>query len=87
MTDAMWVFPGNAKVDVILPDGTHRYWSTHCRHEDHEACSARWLKGPTVMDGVTTSIVRMPAQCKQCGAACLCSCHEPITEKEKPTDA
>lgn len=19
------------KIDAILPDGTHRYWSTHCR--------------------------------------------------------
>lgn len=38
MTEAMWVFPGNAKVDVVLPDGTHRYWSTHCRHGNHELC-------------------------------------------------
>lgn len=26
------------KIDAILPDGSHRYWSTHCRHGNHELC-------------------------------------------------
>lgn len=25
-------------IDVIADDGTHRYWSTHCRHGDHNLC-------------------------------------------------
>jgi hypothetical protein len=76
------------KLDAILPDGTHRYWSTHCRHAGpspddprHADCSAKWLHGPTVMDGVTTAIARMPAQCKTCAAPCICPCHK-ITEEE-----
>ena len=37
------IFPAGAKVDVVLPDGTHRYWSTHCRHNRHDACAAMEL--------------------------------------------
>jgi hypothetical protein len=44
----------NYKIDAILPDGTHRYWSTHCRHtpvddltaSGHLDCAATELTGP-----------------------------------------
>jgi hypothetical protein len=65
--DRLWVFPMDAKVDVILPDGTHRYWSTHCRHGRHDACSATEL---------APGMPRKPAQCKTCQAPCVCPCHE-----------
>lgn len=83
----MWVFPGDAKVDVILPDGTHRYWSTHCRHGHHDLCSATAIEGRQA--GERVRLPRKPAQCKDpgCQALCLCSCHKPITEKESRTDA
>jgi hypothetical protein len=75
-----------AKVDVVLPDGTHRYWSTHCRHdtpESHEACSAKQLTGRAAVRvserGTwaprTVGIPRKPAQCKTCEAPCVCPCH------------
>jgi hypothetical protein len=38
MSEAMWVFPGTAKIDVILRGGIHRYWSTMCRSERHGEC-------------------------------------------------
>ena len=60
--------------DVIMPDGTHRYWSTHCRHEDHEACAANWLYGE-----FGAFIARKPAQCKTCSAPCICDCHKTDT--------
>lgn len=69
------VGPDPEKRDVISGDGTHEYWSTHCRHDRHDDCTAKWLTGPTVMDGVTTSIARRPAQCKTCAAPCICPCH------------
>jgi hypothetical protein len=67
MTERQWVFPIDAKVDAVLPDGTHRYWSTHCRHDDHDACRATEL---------APGIPRRPAQCKGCGSPCLCPCHK-----------
>lgn len=88
MTDAMWVFPGNAKVDVILPDGTHRYWSTHCRHGNHSDCAATEIAGTTTRFAGSsghwpgTRMERKPAQCKTCAAPCLCHCHQPITDEE-----
>lgn len=76
------------KIDAILPDGTHRYWSTHCRHAKdandpgHEACSAKELIGSygVDLDGggsyrVRTAMDRKPAQCKTCAARCVCPCH------------
>lgn len=54
------------KVDLILPDGTHIYWSTHCRHGNCEACSATEL---------APGVPRRPAQCKTCAAPCVCGCH------------
>lgn len=70
MSDPLWVFPIDARADVLLADGTHRYWSTHCRHartaEEHAACSATEL---------APGVPRKPAQCKTCAAPCICSCH------------
>lgn len=69
----------DGKVDVILPDGSHRYWSTHCRHatddEGHRACSAT-----TLADTAGNVINRRPSQCRRCAAPCLCSCHKSSTE-------
>jgi hypothetical protein len=73
------IFPRNAKVDVIWPDGTHRYWSTHCRHDRHGDCSASSMLRDVVSDGrfptVPVSVTREPAQCKTCQAPCICDCH------------
>lgn len=65
------------KVDVIRPDGTHLYWSTHCRHGNHEACAAREMTARNVQDpeGWSATIERRPAQCKTCAAPCRCKCH------------
>lgn len=54
-------------IDVVHPDGTHDYWSTHCRHGNHEACSATEL---------APGVARRPSQCKTCAAPCRCSCHQ-----------
>lgn len=51
------------KVDILHPDGHHEYYSTHCRHGDHEACAATTINGG----------VRKPAECKLCGAPCRCT--------------
>jgi hypothetical protein len=58
------------KADVVYDDGyvtTHSYWSTHCRHGNHEACAAKEL---------APGVSRKPAQCKTCAAPCICSCHK-----------
>lgn len=70
------------KIDAILPDGTHRYWSTHCRHDNHEACSADKMSGPSVYDrGRHVTVERRPAQCKtpECQAPCVCPCHAAVS--------
>lgn len=83
------------KIDVILPNGTHRrYFSTHCRHdngdgEGHKACSATEISGSgTTRRGVVgkvvhverpVSIARRPAQCKTCSAPCVCPCHKEVS--------
>lgn len=36
--ERQWVFPMDSKADVVMPDGKHRYWSTHCRHGNHADC-------------------------------------------------
>jgi len=72
--------PHAPKADIIGADGHHWYWSTHCRHapwprrksdeddrDGHDACQAIELA-----PGVT----RRPAQCKTCGARCICPCHQ-----------
>jgi hypothetical protein len=67
-------------IDVVLPDGTHRYYSTHCRHGRHEDCSATFMTGITPRSGRAmpraVGIERKPAQCKTCAAPCMCSCHQ-----------
>jgi hypothetical protein len=83
--ERQWIFPMDAKVDALMADGTHRYWSTHCRHDDHEACSAGFVVGPIVSPDrrsrpprpMEISIERQPAQCKKCAAPCVCPCHTP----------
>lgn len=55
-----------AKIDIILNDGQHQYWSTHCRHDRHEDCAAVEL---------APGVPRSPAQCKTCGTPCVCQCH------------
>jgi hypothetical protein len=51
------------QADVITPDGRHFYWSTHCRHGNHEACSAV---------EIAPGVPRRPAECKTCGSPCRC---------------
>ena len=65
------------KIDAVLADGTHRYWSTHCRHGNHDDCSATMLVGPRPRSarGHRVLIPRQPAQCKTCAAPCICPCH------------
>lgn len=53
------------KVDVVLSDLSHRYWSTHCRHDRHDACAATEL---------APGVPRQPSQCKTCSAPCICPC-------------
>jgi hypothetical protein len=57
---------GPAMTDRIYMDGCHTYWSTHCRHGNHEACMATEL---------APGVARKPAQCKTCAAPCICGCH------------
>jgi hypothetical protein len=56
----------DVKMDVIRGDGTHVYWSTHCRHDRHEDCAAIEL---------APGVPRSPAQCKTCSTPCICTCH------------
>jgi hypothetical protein len=77
------------KIDAILPSGTHRYYSTHCRHERHDDCSATTLSGIQVTDTplgdggrliARTPVLaeRKPARCKTCEAPCVCpECRHP----------
>lgn len=55
------------KIDVILSNGEHIYWSTWCRHDNHDGCKAL-EKAP--------GVPRNPAQCKTCAARCICDCHK-----------
>lgn len=87
-----WIFPMDSKIDALIPDGAHRYWSTHCRHGNHGACAATAIEGEaTVLRGVRRQRVRLdsparigrkPAQCKTCSAPCICSCHTPTSTEE-----
>lgn len=66
---------GNSRLDIINDDGeSHAYWSTHCRHGNCDACAATEL---------APGIPRRPAECKTCGAPCLCDCHQPSTGEPK----
>lgn len=53
-------------VDVVYPDGSHDYWSTHCRHGRCGDCGKTEL---------APGVPRQAARCKTCGAACRCACH------------
>lgn len=75
-----WMFPIDAKVDVVFADGTHRYWSTHCRHDRHDACAATVIEGMDVHEEMLAYVARKPAQCKTCASPCVCPCH-----KENPS--
>jgi hypothetical protein len=71
--------PHQVLIDVmeIAPDGTHTYWSTHCRHGRHDLCSATEIHGEIAGTGMSTALVRNPATCKTCLAPCICPCgHE-----------
>lgn len=59
-------------VDVLHADGTHEYWSTHCRHGRHDACRATEL---------APGVPRRPASCKACDAPCRCD----LCDHEAPT--
>lgn len=49
----------------------HIYLSTGCLHGDHDYCKA--------MTGANGT--KRPAQCKSCGAHCICRCHRtPATQ-------
>lgn len=64
------------QADTVHADGTHTYWSTHCRHDRHDACSASETIGrmPGGL-GHYAAIERAPAQCKTCASPCVCTCH------------
>jgi hypothetical protein len=68
----------DCKIDVILSGGKHRYWSTWCRHGLHGPCGeSRHIK-TWASDGTPEELYdtpRTPAQCKTCGAPCICPCH------------
>lgn len=55
------------KTDTLRADGVHWYWSTWCRHDNHDPCKATEH---------APGVPRNPAQCKSCGAPCLCDCHK-----------
>lgn len=70
--ERQWVFPMGSKADVVMPDGVHRYWSTHCRHGNHDlckgtckGCAAMCICGcgcnPRPVEGSTP--IASPAQC------------------------
>lgn len=71
--------PHRVMFDVVedAPDGlTHTYWSTHCRHDRHDDCSATAMVGLDIVgEGFRPRIARMPTQCKTCSSPCICPCH------------
>lgn len=60
-------------VDIVLAaigltcadDGTHLYLATSCLHNEHEYCQSN--------TGHAGS--KRAAECKFCGAPCVCACH------------
>jgi hypothetical protein len=82
--ERQWVFPMGSKADVVMPDGVHRYWSTHCRHGNHDlckgtckGCAAMCICGcgcgcnPRPVEGSTPldSPARGQVRCANCGDA------------------
>jgi hypothetical protein len=63
-------------LDEAAPAATeateHRYLSTGCLHGDHDYCKS--------MTGLAGA--KRPAECKKCGAKCICQCH--ATGKGRP---
>jgi hypothetical protein len=65
----------------------HRYFSTACYHDEHGYCQAR-----QATDYLGQDFNRRPAQCKFCGAPCICPCHglhiqsDGIDTPRSPTD-
>lgn len=64
--------------------GGHLYLSTGCLHGKHDYCKsprvthqplARRADGMVVVDNPTT-MPKRPAECKFCGAPCVCPCHD-----------
>lgn len=52
----------------------HEYLSTGCLHGDHAYCQ-----------GTTGAVgAKRPAECKFCGAPCICDCHKPAVTDEQP---
>lgn len=81
--------PHRVMVDVVedAPDGlTHTYWSTHCRHDRHDDCSATTTSGHMPGTWQRAAIERQPAQCKTCASPCICPCHAPVSINEESTD-
>lgn len=93
---AAWrLLPEGASADVLLSDGSHTYWSTHCRHDNHAMCAATLVQDVEplavphplgVTDRVRRSVRRKPAQCKTCASPCICPCHAPVHINEESTD-
>lgn len=61
------------------PTGPHVYLSTACRHavepgreELHDECKTNMIRP----DGTH----KKPAECKHCGAPCICTCHQEATD-------
>lgn len=54
-TDRQWIYPMDSKADVVMPDGVHVYWSTHCRHGNHADCkgSCKICGSPCICPGCT----------------------------------
>jgi uncharacterized protein (DUF433 family) len=67
---------GEDKADVLHADGSHYYWSTHCRHagddeDDEDSKRKHRMCATTTINGGP----RKPAQCKICHSPCVCPCH------------
>lgn len=69
------LLPEGAQADVMLPDGTHTYFSTHCRHGNHQLCESNAITGLTVVSERPVAIGKVPARCKGCASPCICECH------------
>lgn len=69
------LLPEGARADVMLPDGSHTYFSTHCRHGSHQLCESNAITGLTVVSERPVAIGKVPARCKGCASPCVCECH------------
>lgn len=70
--------------DETQPAG-HVYLSTGCHHGDQPF--AHGLTGHEYRQGRTGILgVKQPAQCKGCGAGCVCGCHRSVEAQPEPVD-